>query len=114
MSLFEDRERAFENLFAHEEDMRFRAAARRNRRLALWASRRMGRSSADTDAYADFLVRLGAYFGDAGVCERLLHDLDAAGSPASQHRIARLMDEWLAEELSTITRPQPGLTSARH
>lgn len=113
MSLFEDREAAFENLFVHDEDMRFRAAARRNRRLAMWASRRMGRAFEDAEAYADFIVRLGAYFGDPGVCERILHDLDAARTPVSQHRIARMMQEWLAEELSTITGPR-NVAAARH
>ncbi len=114
MSLFEERERAFERLFVHEEETRFRAAARRDRRLAQWASRRMDHGMADADSYANFIVRLGAYFGDAGVCERILHDLDAAGVAVSEHRLRRLMDEWLAEEMAAITHPKADLRPEPH
>jgi hypothetical protein len=114
MSLFADREQAFERLFANEEDLRFRAVARRNHRLALWAARRMDHSVADAQAYAGFIVRLGAYFADEGVRERILHDLEAAGAPVSHHRVRRLMDEWLAEEMANATRPERQPLSGAH
>lgn len=114
MSLFEDREQAFENLFVHEEDMRFRAAARRNRKLASWAGDRMGDSPRDAEAYASFIVRLGAFFGDDGVRARILHDLGAAGVPVSEHRIRRMMDEWLADELAQTSRSEPRTLSGAH
>lgn len=98
MSLFENREQAFENLFAHEEDMRFRACARRNRKLAAWAAARMSLPEDEAAAYESFIVGLGAYFADDGVRERILHDLDRAGVGISDHRLRRMMDELLAQE----------------
>ena len=97
MTLFEDREQAFERLFVHREELRFRASARRNRRLAEWAAQRMKTPAEDVRAYAEFIVRLGAYFGDDGVRTRILHDLEKAGSPVSEHRIRRIMSEWLSQ-----------------
>lgn len=97
MSLFENREQAFENLFAHEEDMRFRARARRNRKLAAWAAARMALPEDEAAAYESFIVGLGAYFADDGVRERILHDLERAGVGVSDHRLRRMMDELLAQ-----------------
>jgi hypothetical protein len=50
MSNFNDRERAFESKFAHDEDMKFRVIARRNRLLGEWAARLMGLSDAEADS----------------------------------------------------------------
>ena len=49
MTQFNDRERAFESKFAHDEEMRFRIIARRNRLLGEWAARQMGLSEAETE-----------------------------------------------------------------
>ena len=97
MSLFEQREQAFERLFVNNEEARFRAQARRNRKLAEWASDRMNAPPEDREAYVSFIVRLGAWFGEDGVRERILHDLQRAGNPVSQHRLSRMMDELLDE-----------------
>lgn len=83
MSLFEQREQAFERLFVNNEEARFRAQARRNRKLAEWASDRMNAPPEDREAYVSFIVRLGAWFGEDGVRERILHDLQRAGNPVS-------------------------------
>ncbi|MFN3892946.1 MAG: ATPase inhibitor subunit zeta [Beijerinckiaceae bacterium] len=107
MSLFENRERAFENLFVHEEDLRFRAAARRNRKLAAWAAARMSLPEHEASSYQSFIVRLGAFFGDDGVRERILHDLGKAGAGVSDHRIRRLMDELIAAEIAREAPPRP-------
>ena len=53
MTTFDDRERAFETKFAHDEELRFRVIARRNRLLGGWAARLMGLSDAEADAYAN-------------------------------------------------------------
>lgn len=106
MSLFEDREQAFENMFAHEENLHFRARARRNRRLALWAAARLSLLEDEADSYEMFIVRLGVYFGDDGVRERILHDLNKAGVPVSEHRVRRMMDEWLAEASAQQVEPR--------
>src|SRR6185503_10810237 len=57
MTQFDDRERAFETKFAHDEEMKFRITARRNRLLGEWASRQMGLSEAEAESYAKDVVR---------------------------------------------------------
>ncbi|MDP2354695.1 MAG: ATPase inhibitor subunit zeta [Beijerinckiaceae bacterium] len=112
MSLFESRTRAFEAKFVHDEDVRFRARARRNRKLAAWAAERMSLSGDERAAYELFIIQLGVFYGDQGVRERLLHDLEKAGKPISAHRIRRMMDEELGEELTLPLRPHD--THAKH
>ena len=80
MTQFDDRERAFEAKFAHDEEMKFRIIARRNRLLGEWAARRMGLSAAETESYAKYVVR--SDFEEAGehdVIRKVLGDLTAAG-----------------------------------
>ena len=80
MSQFDDRERAFETKFAHDEEMKFRIAARRNRLLGQWAARQMGLSEAEAESYAKDVVR--ADFEEAGdddVVRKVLGDLTSAG-----------------------------------
>jgi hypothetical protein len=80
MTQFDDRERAFESKFAHDEEMRFRITARRNRLVGQWAARQMGLSEAEADAYAKDVVR--SDFEEAGehdVIRKVLGDLTAAG-----------------------------------
>ena len=57
MTQFNDRERAFESKFAHDEEMKFRVLARRNRLLGEWAARKMGLSEAEGESYAKDVVR---------------------------------------------------------
>jgi hypothetical protein len=80
MTQFDDRERAFETKFAHDEEMKFRIVARRNRLLGQWAARQMGLSDAEAEAYAKDVVR--ADFEEAGdhdVIRKVMGDLTAAG-----------------------------------
>ena len=64
MSTFEDRENAFENKYAHDEEMKFRAEARRNKLLGLWAAELMGKSGDAADSYAKEVIK--ADFEEAG------------------------------------------------
>jgi hypothetical protein len=64
MTTFDDRERGFENKFAHDEEMQFKAVARRNRLLGLWAAALLGRTGDEADAYAREVVR--SDFEEAG------------------------------------------------
>jgi hypothetical protein len=64
MTTFNDRERAFENMFAHDAEMQFKAEARRNKLVGLWAASLLGKTGADADAYAMEVVR--ADFAEAG------------------------------------------------
>lgn len=52
MSTFNDREKAFENKYKHDEEMKFKAQARANKLLGLWAAELMGKSGEDAEAYA--------------------------------------------------------------
>ena len=79
MGTFDDRERAFETKFAHDEDMKFRMLARRNRLLGEWAARRMGLSEEETASYAKDVVRADfEEAGDEDVIRKVLGDLTAA------------------------------------
>ena len=88
MSSFDDRERAFETKFAHDEDMKFRMIARRNRLLGEWAARRMGLSEEETASYAKDVVRADfEEAGDEDVIRKVLGDLTAAGVEVSDAEI---------------------------
>jgi len=92
MTTFDDRERAFETKFAHDEEMKFRLAARRNKLLGLWAARLMGLSDVEAEAYARDVIR--ADFEEAGdeeVIRKLLGDLTSAGVEMDDGRIREAM-----------------------
>ena len=57
MTTFKDRKDAFESKFAHDEELRFKAVARRNKLFGLWAARQLGHSGADAETYAKTVVR---------------------------------------------------------
>ena len=79
MGSFDDRERAFETKFAHDEEMKFRITARRNRLLGEWAARQMGLNEAETESYAKDVVRSDfEEAGDQDVIRKVLGDLTAA------------------------------------
>ena len=88
MTTFDDRERAFETKFAHDEDMKFRIIARRNRLLGEWAARQMGLSDAETEAYAKDVIRADfEEAGDEDVIRKVLGDLTAAGVETDDGKI---------------------------
>jgi hypothetical protein len=92
MGSFDDRERAFETKFAHDEEMKFRITARRNRLLGEWAARQMGLTDAESESYAKDVVR--ADFEEAGdndVIRKVLGDLTAAGIDSSEDAIAEAL-----------------------
>jgi len=74
MTLFEDRERAFEQMFVHDEEARFRALARRNKLLGQWAARQLGLAGTKADAYVrDISESLVDRVVDEGLVEKLEH-----------------------------------------
>ena len=98
MTSFQDREKAEEAKFAHDEEMLFRIHARRNRLLGQWAAERMGLSGAETEAYAKGVVQ--ADFEDSGdedVVRKLLGDLIAAGVDASEGEVRAALEAKLIE-----------------
>ncbi len=98
MTTFDDREKAFEAKYEHDEQLKFKVTARRNKLLGLWAAGQLGKTGADAEAYAKEVVM--ADFekpGDSDVIEKLMKDLAAAGKPMEDHTI-RKQSERLADE----------------
>ena len=86
MTSFDDRERAFESLYARDQEMQFKITARRNRLLGHWAAKKMGLTEAEADAYARDVVRADfEEAGDEDVIRKVLGDLT---SPESRSGMA--------------------------
>jgi hypothetical protein len=103
MTTFDKREESFEKKFARDEELRFKATARRNKLFGLWAAEKLGKSGADADAYAKAIVM--ADFEEAGdddVFRKVRKDFDASGVQQSDHQIRRTMEELLAKAVNDI------------
>jgi hypothetical protein len=97
MTTFNEREKAFEKKYEHDQDLKFKVTARKNKLLGLWAAGLMGKSGADAEAYAKDVVMADLERpGDSDVIEKLVKDLAAAGKPMEEHSI-RKQAERLAE-----------------
>ena len=93
MTTFDDRERAFENMFAHDQEMQFKVIARRNRLLGVWAAKLMGLTDVETDAYAKDVVRADfENAGDEAVVRKVLGDLTSAGVECDEGRIREALE----------------------
>src|SRR3954464_11873299 len=103
MSSMKDREEGFERKFAFDEELRFKASARRNRMLGLWAAEKLGKSGADAEAYAkEVVVSDIEEAGDHDVFRKVRRDFDAAGIDQSDHQIRRTMDELMAAAIEQV------------
>jgi len=100
MTSFDNREKSFEKKFALDEELRFKATARRNRMLGAWAAEKLGLKGADADAYAREVVVAALEGG--GVFAKLRKDFDAKGVVQSDHQIHRHMDELLAQAIAQL------------
>jgi hypothetical protein len=97
MASFDDRKKGFERKFEHDQELRFKMTARRNRLLGMWAAQELGLPASERDAYAKSVVM--ADFekpGDSDVVEKLLADFAAKGIDMTEHRLRRHMDELMA------------------
>ena len=99
---FQDRENTFEKQFAHDEDLRFKAIARRNKAVALWVAETKGLSAADAEKYANEFV--GAQIGksDDDVAAALKADLARGNIDPSDHRLRKKMDEAMAAAIASV------------
>lgn len=98
MSKFDEREKGFENKFAHDQEFEFKAVARRNKLLGLWLAGQFGLSGEDADAYAKEVV--AADFEEAGhddVVRKVMGDIERHGAGISEHTVRVEMDRLLAE-----------------
>jgi hypothetical protein len=103
MSTFDQREDSFEKRYVHDEELRFRAEARRNKLIGLWAAEKLGKTGADAQAYAEALVvaEVSAH-ADEQVVATVKKDFEAAGVDQSEHQIRRTMEEMLAKAKAEI------------
>jgi hypothetical protein len=99
---FEDRENTFEKQFVHDEDLRFRALARRNKALALWAADMKGLSPADAEKYAAEFVGVQVGRSDADVAAALKEDLARGDIDLSDHRLRKKMEEAMTEANASV------------
>jgi len=99
MSSFSDREKAYENKFAHDAELRFKAQARRNKALGLWAASLLGKTGAEAEAYAAEVVKADL---EEDVFRKVRGDFDAAGVDQSDHQIRRQMAELLVAAAEQI------------
>lgn len=100
MTSMKDREEGFERKFVFDEELRFKAYARRNMALGLWAAAKLGKTGDDADAYAKVVVM--GDVEDHDVFHKLRADFDAAGIDQSDHQIRRTMDELMAQAIQQI------------
>ena len=100
---FDDRKQEFESRYAHDQELRFRVEARRNKLLGLWAAEKLGRSGAEADAYAMEVVKADLQKeGDEDVVAKVMADFTAAGVAQSEHQVRRRMSELLVEAESQV------------
>jgi hypothetical protein len=103
MTTFDKREEAFEKKYVIDEDLKFKAVARRNRMLGLWAAEKLGKSGADANSYAQDVVV--AEFEDARdleVIRKVTTDLAAAGLSISELDVRTKMDEFMAQAIAQV------------
>jgi hypothetical protein len=97
---FDKREEGFEKQFAHDEELRFKAMARRNKMLGLWAAVILGKSGADAEAYAKDVVLADFESGDKDVAHKVIKDLEPKGITEQQIRLQ--MTELLTQAVAQI------------
>ncbi len=103
MTTFDKREEAFEQQFAHDEELKFKATARRNKMLGLWAAEKLGLTGAEADSYALSVVMVDfEETGDHDVVRKIRKDFDAKGVAQSNHQINRTMTELMAKAVADI------------
>ena len=103
MTTFDDREKGFERKFALDEELKFRATARRNKLLGLWAAEQLGLSGDEAQAYAREVVKADlAQPGEEDVFQKVRSDFDAKGINQSDHQIRRMMGELMAAAVTQI------------
>lgn len=97
MTTFDKREEGFEKKFALDEAQKFKAEARRNKLLGLWAAEKLGKSGPDAEAYAKEVVASDfEEAGDSDVVRKLTTDFGAKGVSISESEIRAKMSELMA------------------
>jgi hypothetical protein len=103
MTTFDKREEGFEKKFAHDEELRFKANARRNKLLGLWAAGKLGIEGAAAETYAKEVVMADLEApGHGDVFSKLRKDFDAKGVGETDAQIHRAMDEMMEKAVAQI------------
>jgi hypothetical protein len=103
MTTFDKREEAFEQQFAHDEELRFKATARRNKLVGLWAAEKLGLTGGAADDYAKSVVLSDIEeVGDHDVLRKIRKDFDAKGVAQSDHQISRAMTDLMAKAIAEV------------
>ncbi len=103
MASFDDREKSFEKKFAHDEELKFKATARRNKLLGLWAAEKMGLAGDDAQNYAREVVKSDFEEpGEEDVFRKVRADFDEKNIEQSDHQIRRQMLELMSEAVNQI------------
>ena len=103
MTTFDKREEGFEKKFAHDEELRFKANARRNKLLGLWAAEKLGLAGPDADAYAkEVVVADFEEAGDDDVFRKVRKDFDAKGVTQTDQQIRTTMVDLMAAAIDQI------------
>ncbi|MGD1886255.1 MAG: DUF1476 domain-containing protein [Cohaesibacteraceae bacterium] len=103
MSTFDKRQEGFENKFAHDEELRFKANARRNKMLGAWAAEKLGLSGDAAEAYAKSVLL--ADFeepGDEDVYRKVKADFDEAKVDVSEHQLRREMADLMEKAIDEM------------
>lgn len=103
MTTFDKREEGFEKKFAHDEELKFKANARRNKLLGMWAAEKLGISGPAAEAYAKEVV--AADFeepGDEDVFRKIRRDFDAKKVAQTDPQIRKAMDDLMETAIAQI------------
>lgn len=103
MTTFDDRKDKYEKKFAHDEALRFKVAARRNKLLGQWAAGMLGVTGDKAEAYVKAVIAADLQEkGDEDVFRKLRADFDAAGVSQTDHQIRRHMQEFMEEAMRQV------------
>lgn len=108
MTTFNDREKGFENKFAHDAELQFKASARRNKLLGHWAAAILGKTGDEAEDYARAVVIADLQRpGDEDVFEKVWADLQAVAAPIDQQTLRTRMATLMAEAQHQIMNETP-------
>ena len=102
MTTFDKREEAFEKQFVHDEALKFKAGARRNRLLGLWVAEKLRITGAQAEAYACEVVAAEVDGGEAGVIGKVTADLEKKGLTSSAAEIGAKMEELMQLAMAQV------------
>lgn len=109
MTAFDDRKKAYESKFARDQELKFKATARRNKLLGRWAAEKMGLTGEAAETYAkDVVLSDLAEPGEEDVFRKIRQDFDAKGVDQSDHQIRRTMEELMVEAVRQVEEQATG------